>query len=67
VRNTSDIPRQMIFVVLDYMVMNLLIHLESLVVPEVGVLDVLVLDVGVVVVSVSSCMAVPSLCRYRYS
>jgi hypothetical protein len=60
VRNTVDIPHQRIFVVLDCMVMNLLIHLESLVVLGEGMLDVLVLDVGVVVVSVSSCMVVPS-------
>jgi hypothetical protein len=60
VRNTFDNPHQMIYAVLDCMVMNLLIHLESLVVLEVDMLDVLVLDVGVVVVSVSSCMVVPS-------
>jgi hypothetical protein len=65
VRNTSDNPHQMIFVVLDCMEMSLLIHLESLVVLEVGMLDVLVLDVGVVVVSVSSCMVVPSCIGYR--
>jgi hypothetical protein len=59
-RNTSGNPHQMIYVVLDCMVMNLLIHLESLVVLGEGMLDVLVLDVGVVVVSVSSCMVVPS-------
>lgn len=35
VRNTSDNPHQMTFVVLDCMVMSLLIHLEFLVVQEV--------------------------------
>jgi len=60
VRNTSDSPHQMIYVVLDCMVMNLLIHLESSVVLGVGMLDVLVLGVGVVVESVSSCMVVTS-------
>jgi hypothetical protein len=59
-RNTSGNPHQMIFVVLDCMVMNLLIHLESLVVLGVGRLDVLVLDVGVGEGSASSCMVVPS-------
>lgn len=51
----------MISVVLDCMVMNSLIRLESLVVLEVDRLDVLVLDVEVVVASVSSCMVVSFL------
>jgi len=60
VRSTSDIPHQMIFVVLDCMVKNLLIHLVSLVVLEVDMLGVLVLDVEVGEGNVSSCMVVPS-------
>lgn len=58
-RNTSGIPHQMISVVLDCKVMNSLIRLESLVVLGADMLDVLVLDVEVVVASVSSCMVVP--------
>ena len=40
VRNTFGIPHQMISVVLDCMVMNSLIRLESLVVLEADMLDV---------------------------
>ena len=61
-KNISGIPHQMIFVVLDCMVMNWSTRLESLVVLGADMLDVLVLDVEVVVASVSSCMVVPFLC-----